>query len=99
MLGDTAPKRFRLAVDGLAAMTVISLFLVSWLFYDRITTSRQTQADTRAAIRTVLCFAQSQVEADSAVTAKQRRRAVRFYTEALKKIDEPPCSSARRPSR
>jgi hypothetical protein len=91
MVGDTEPKRFRLVIDLLALLTAISLCLSAWLFYERITTSRAAQASTISAIRTVLCFAQGEVESDPTVTPQQKERAIRFYTEALKKVHALPC--------
>jgi hypothetical protein len=91
LVGDTAPKRFRLAVDALAVVSAVALILSGYLFYTRINESRDAQHNTVQAIRTVLCFAQLQVERDSTVTAAQRARAVHFYTQALERIDALPC--------
>lgn len=91
MLGKEAPRRQRIVVDIAMLLAFAAFLLTAALFYDRITTSREHQSDTNAAIRTVLCFAQAQAESDPFRTPHQRERAVRFYTEALKKIDELPC--------
>lgn len=92
MVGDSASKRFRLAINSLAVLTVMSLLLASYVFYGRITESRDTQHNTVQAIRTVLCFAQQQVENDPHVPAGQKLRAVRFYTQALARIHALPCA-------
>lgn len=69
-----------------------ALIGTGWLFYDRITTSRTTQADTNAAIRTVLCFARTKAIHDDSLTPERRARAVHFYDQALRKISEPLCN-------
>jgi sensor histidine kinase regulating citrate/malate metabolism len=91
MLGDKAPLRWRVVTDVAIVLSVAAFALTALLFYERIHDSRKSQADTNQAIRTVLCYAQQQSEADPLRTQQQRARAVRFYTEALKKINELPC--------
>lgn len=93
MVGETKmSRRFRLSIDLLALLTVVSLLLASYVFYSRIHESRVAQHNTVQAIRTVLCFAQQQVEEDPHVPVAQKKRAVSFYTHALERINALPCA-------
>lgn len=91
MLGDTAPKRQRLVVDGLALITFISLALSAWALYSRFgdgTTFRDEQARTW---HVVICTIEQAVVATKRPDA-DKRQALRFYDNLLvNSVHAAPC--------
>lgn len=96
MLGKNVSTRLRILIDVCVVIVVLSGALTAYLFYDRITTSREKQKDTTSAIRVVLCFFQAENQTDLTRSQARRDRATRLTTEALAKINEKPCPTKKK---
>lgn len=73
-------------------MSLALLFVVSFttpILYMRIQNVQHHQND---AIRSIMCFAEHRARISPVLTGKQKREAIRFYTQAIADANLQPCN-------
>jgi hypothetical protein len=90
MIGDTAPKRWRIAVDLLAVLTAVSLLVSGWAIYARFSETNATRKRNAAIWHAVICDIEHQIVVNSninehSLTLKRRKFILRFYDNLLVK--------------
>lgn len=92
MIGDTAPKRWRLAVDALAVLTAFALLLSGWALYSRFTETNHARADNRAVWHAVICSLERATMKQPHVPPARVRTVLVFYDKLLvEDVHAAPC--------
>lgn len=92
MIGDTAPKRWRFAVDALAFLTAVSLLLAGWAAYTRFSDTNHTRIREAATWRAVICSIEKAVIEDKTIPHERKVFALRFYDRLLvENVHTQPC--------
>lgn len=90
MIGNTAPKRWRIAVDLLAVLTAASLLISGWALYTRFNETNAARKRNAQIWHAVICDIEKQIVAsrqndDPRLTAARKRKLLRFYDGLLVK--------------
>lgn len=95
MVGDTASKRWRLAIDFLALLAAVAIILSGWALYDRFSTSNHARSENRAVWHAVICGIEQAVVKDDKThkrTADHTRTVLAFYDRLLvEDVHAAPC--------
>lgn len=92
MIGDTAPKRWRITVDFLAVLTAASLFVSGWALYSRFNETNAARARNAQIWHAVICDIEEQIVADNHTTRAEKARYLAFYdTLLVKDAHAKPC--------
>lgn len=98
MIGDTAPKRWRIAVDLLAVLTAVALLVSGWALYTRFNQTNVLRARNAQIWHAVICDIEHQIVVNSninehSLTLKRRKFVLRFYDNLLvKDAHAQPCN-------
>jgi len=84
MIGNTAPRRWRLAVDLLALLTAISLLVSSWALFTRFSESNRVRRENAQIWHQVICDIERQVVLQH-YPVSRKRFVIRFYNRLLVK--------------
>ena len=90
MIGNTAPKRWRLAVDVLAVMTAAALLLSAWALTSRFQETNRARERNARIWHAVICDIEQQIVVNANIsehplTLKRRKFLLRFYDNLLVK--------------
>lgn len=83
MIGDTAPKRWRIAVDLLAVLTAVSLLVSGWALYTRFNQTNALRTRNAQIWHAVICDIEQAVVVDRKLTLKRKLRFIKFYDKLL----------------
>lgn len=88
MIGNTAPKRWRLAVDLLACLTAAALLLSAWALATRFQETNANRARNARIWHAVICDIEHQIVVNSNInehplTLQRRKFILRFYDNLL----------------
>jgi hypothetical protein len=75
-------------IQWLTLMTVVTIGIIVPVLIVQINNVQRHQND---ALRTILCFSEARIRISPTLTPKQRRDAIKFYDDALARIDAKPC--------
>jgi hypothetical protein len=79
MIGDTASKRWRIAIDFLALISATALILSGWALYDRFSGTNRARADNKRVWHAVVCSIEQAVYKNKTLTITKKRDAIAFY--------------------
>lgn len=95
MIGDTAPKRWRIAVDLLAVITAAAIIMSGWALYDRFSATKAARARNAQIWHAVICDIEHQIVADNhnpSPSRAEKARYLAFYdTLLVKDAHAKPC--------
>lgn len=92
MIGSAAPRRVRIAVDVLAAISAIALIISGAALIDRFGQTNQARKDNQHTWHAVICTIESSVIADKTVPYDKKVRFVKFYDDLLvNSVGTKPC--------
>jgi hypothetical protein len=83
MVGDTAPKRWRIIVNFLALLTVISLVVSSWALVTRFNETNRLRDENAKIWHAVVCDIEVQVGQDKKLSHSRKVFVLRFYDRLL----------------
>lgn len=85
MVGNTAPKRWRIAVDALAVLTALALALATWGLYSRFQESNAARQDNKHTWHAVICSIEQIELHNPALSEAHTRASLKFWDGVLTK--------------
>lgn len=83
MIGNTAPRRWRLAVDVLAVLTAIALVLSGWAIASRFSETNRARAANKAVWHAVLCDIERATDARKDISKRRKIQSIKYYDHLL----------------
>lgn len=83
MVGDTAPKRWRIAVDALAVLTAVAIILSGWALYTRFNDSNAARKRNAQIWHAVICDIEQKVVKSKTIPLQKKRDDLVFYDRLL----------------
>ena len=87
MIGDTASKRWRIAIDFLALISAAALILSGWALYDRFSGTNHARAENKRVWHAVICSIEQAVYKNKTLTVVKKRDANQMW-EASEILDQ-----------
>lgn len=92
MVGDSAPKRFRLAVDFLAFLTFLALVLSGWALYGRFAATNEARRNNQHVWHAVICSIEQATLSNTKRPLADRKASVQFFERLLiNNVKTAPC--------
>lgn len=94
MIGDgTVPRRFRIAINALAVLTIVALLLAGWALHSRFTATNQFRQTQQQVWHAVICTVVAAEQHNKNLTPQEKAHETEFWNKLLvQKVGALPCT-------